>query len=79
MSSQKTRLIIGLIAVVVVVGGFALSRSYSQKKQQQQVQQEEKKPLLEKGDAAIKKEGVSQDGQSVVFNEQGNTDWAAEG
>ncbi|MCJ7854914.1 DUF4340 domain-containing protein [Lachnospiraceae bacterium NSJ-143] len=79
MSSQKTRLIIGLIAVVVVVGGFALSRSYSQKKQQQQVQQEEKKTLLEKSDAAIKKYVVSKDGQSVVFNKQENTDWAIEG
>ena len=32
MSSQKTRLIIGVVAVAVLLGGFALSRTYTEKK-----------------------------------------------
>lgn len=32
MSSQKTRLIIGVVAVAVLLGGFALSRTYTEKR-----------------------------------------------
>ena len=37
MSSQKTRLIIGLVAVVVLLGAFGLSKSYNAKKEEQDV------------------------------------------
>ena len=38
MSSQKTRLIIGLVAVVVLLGAFGLSKSYNAKKEEQTIQ-----------------------------------------
>ena len=44
MSSQKTRLLIGVVAVAVLLGGFALSRTYTEKKEtQQQIQENEKR------------------------------------
>ena len=42
MSSQKTRLIIGVVAVAVLLGVFVFSIRYTQKQEtQQQVQEEE--------------------------------------
>ena len=79
MSSQKTRLIIGVVAVAVLLGGFVLSNTYTQKQETQQQVQEEEKRLFAENDSKIKKYVVSQNGTSVVFNKQENTDWAIEG
>lgn len=79
MSSQKTRLIIGLVAVVVLLGAFGLSKSYNAKKEEQTLQEEETKKLFDQSDATIKKYVVTQDGVSVTFNKQEDTNWAIEG
>ena len=79
MSSQKTRLIIGLAAVVVLLGAFGLSKSYNAKKEEQTLQAEETKKLFDQSDATIKKYVVSQDSVSVTFNKQEDTNWAIEG
>ena len=55
MSSQKTRLIIGVVAVAVLLGGFALSRTYTEKKETQQQIQENEKRLFEENDSKIKR------------------------
>ena len=79
MSSQKTRLIIGVVAVVVLLGAFGFSKSYNAKKEEQAVLQEETKKLFAQSDAKIKKYIVTQDGVSVTFNKQEDTNWAMEG
>lgn len=79
MSSQKTRLIIGVVAVAVLLGGFALSRTYTEKKESQQQIQENEKRLFEENDSKIKKYVVSKGENKVVFNKQENTNWAIEG
>ena len=79
MSSQKTRLIIGVVAVAVLLGGFALSRTYTEKKETQQQIQENEKRLFEENDSKIKKYVVSKGENKVVFNKQENTNWAIEG
>ena len=79
MSSQKTRLIIGVVAVAVLLGGFALSRTYTEKKETQQQIQENEKRLFEENDSKIKKYVVSKGENKVVFNKQENTNWAIDG
>ncbi len=79
MSSQKTRLIIGLAAVAVLLGAFGLSKAYNAKKEQQTLQAEETKKLFDQSDAVIKKYVVTQGDVSVTFNKQEDTNWALEG
>lgn len=79
MSSQKTRLIIGLVVVVVLLGAFGLSKSYNAKKEEQTQLEEDSKRLFDQSDATIKKYIVTQDGVSVTFNKQEDTNWAIEG
>ena len=79
MSSQKTKLIIGVVAIAVVAGAFALSQSYNAEKEQQIEQQENEKIIFNRSEATIKKYVVSSSEGTTTFNKGDDTNWHIEG
>ena len=86
MSSQKTKLIIGVVAIAVVAGAFALSQSYNAEKEQQMEQaasqNRETVAALEQRIAALQQAGSDQEAviaqlQQSLSEVTGSTSWKA--